>query len=138
MKTNAKFADVILVRGDKNYQMLMLQRNDDNDFMPGKWGLPGGHVDEGESIYDAALRECEEETSIMPKHLSKLLNYQYKDGANTTIFIGFSGLTFEQDTIRLTIREHKNHDWRTPLEWLNEKDLMPELKEILKEAFKLN
>ena len=45
MKTNAKFADVILVRGDVDYQILMLQRNDDNDFMPGKWGLPGGHVD---------------------------------------------------------------------------------------------
>lgn len=135
---NSKFADIILVKEEQDeYIILMLMRKDDNDFMPGMWGLPGGHVDEGESIYDAALRECEEETSVMPLHLSKLLNYQYKDGANTTIFIGFEGVSFEDVPIRLTIREHQKYEWRTLDEWLQEEKLMPELKEILMESFNM-
>lgn len=33
----------------------------------GRWDLPKGHIEEGESSYDAALREVEEETGVRAK-----------------------------------------------------------------------
>lgn len=45
-------------RGDR---VLLLQRKAD-DFMPGLWEMPGGHIEAGESIPNALARELLEET----------------------------------------------------------------------------
>jgi ADP-ribose pyrophosphatase YjhB (NUDIX family) len=39
--------------------ILLMQRSDN-----GMWGLPGGYVEPGESVVDAARREVEEETGV--------------------------------------------------------------------------
>ena len=44
-------------------RVLMLQRGiEDGDPASGKWEFPGGHIEEGEDAYAAAVREWEEET----------------------------------------------------------------------------
>lgn len=44
---------------------LLLQERDENPVIdPEKWGLPGGHVEDGEEFEPAAYRELEEETGI--------------------------------------------------------------------------
>lgn len=42
--------------------MLLVRRRNEPD--AGLWGYPGGHVDWGESVHAAALRELLEETSV--------------------------------------------------------------------------
>lgn len=44
----------------------------------GKWNLPGGHVDHGESPVAAAVRETAEEThlSIQPQHLVGIYSFR--------------------------------------------------------------
>ena len=46
---------------------LYLLRNDPRH--PGTWGLPGGKIEESETLFDAIMRECTEEMGSMPRHL---------------------------------------------------------------------
>lgn len=48
-----------VVRAD---ELLLVRRKNEPD--AGKWGFPGGHVDFGESVAEAACRELLEETSV--------------------------------------------------------------------------
>lgn len=42
-------------------ELLMLKRSPDARLAPGRWGFPAGHIEEGESPEDCAVRELEEE-----------------------------------------------------------------------------
>lgn len=48
-----------------NEGKILLQRRKGTKLWPGFLALPAGHVDEGENVYDAAIREAREELSII-------------------------------------------------------------------------
>lgn len=57
---------------------VLLGRRDGTSYMNGLWGLPGGRVERGEALMDAAVREVEEEmglsvemTSLKPLSVSR-------------------------------------------------------------------
>jgi ADP-ribose pyrophosphatase YjhB (NUDIX family) len=51
----------------------------------GKWVFPGGYVDRGEAVHDAAIRETREESNLEVK-LGPLLNvYSYPRSANVIV-----------------------------------------------------
>lgn len=49
---------------DSDNKILLLRRPDDEEFHPGKWNLPGGAKEDGETFLNGALRELKEETGI--------------------------------------------------------------------------
>ena len=55
---------------NKNNELLMI-------FRRGKWDLPKGKLDEGETIEQCAVREVEEETGIGDLYLGRLLGITY-------------------------------------------------------------
>jgi 8-oxo-dGTP pyrophosphatase MutT (NUDIX family) len=57
-----RFACVLLV--DARGRLLLQERDEHPVIDPEKWGLPGGHVEDGEEFEPAAYRELEEETGI--------------------------------------------------------------------------
>ena len=59
----------VLVHDD---HVLLAQRRNNPD--AGLWGFPGGHVEWGETVLDAAVRELREETGVIAKPLSYLTN----------------------------------------------------------------
>lgn len=51
----------------QSQRYLYLLRNDPRH--PDTWGLPGGKVDDGETLLEAITRECEEELGSMPDYI---------------------------------------------------------------------
>lgn len=55
---------------------------------PNVWGVPGGHVEDNESVEEGAIRECQEEVGGLPPD-SKLINIKNfnVDDKNITLYI---------------------------------------------------
>jgi len=54
--------ETYIMHGDK---VLMHKRSEDKKKFPGFWLGPGGHVDDGEDILTASIREVKEETGVI-------------------------------------------------------------------------
>ena len=64
-------ADNVVFRFDgKMLQVLLIRRG--NDPYKGMWALPGGFMQENETLKEAALRELKEETGIVPRYTEEL------------------------------------------------------------------
>jgi 8-oxo-dGTP diphosphatase len=53
---------VLLVRDGR---VLLTRRRDTNPIFDGRWHLPSGKLDAGESVLDAAIREADEEVGVL-------------------------------------------------------------------------
>lgn len=102
-----KYADVV-VQNTKG-EILLLCRNTSDDFMPGKWALPGGKVEEGEDFITAASRELQEETGLCfkPQQLTYLETRRKTDCTIGYFYILVSG----NDPMILDNEEHYHYQW---------------------------
>lgn len=69
---SVKFSAVMIA--NENSEILIVRRGSTAPWMPRKWSLPGGTIEDGESPVDAALREVYEEVDleIEPGALQKM------------------------------------------------------------------
>ena len=66
---------VFLQTSDDSY-LLQLRDNDPSIVYPGCWGLFGGSIELGESVYGAVVRELKEEIQYVPDEIHKFCQYR--------------------------------------------------------------
>jgi len=65
--------DTVVVRGEREHEVLLIRRK--HDPYAGKWAIPGGFVDENESLEEAARRELKEEANVDARALEQLYTF---------------------------------------------------------------
>ncbi|MCZ6616892.1 MAG: NUDIX domain-containing protein [Gammaproteobacteria bacterium] len=78
-------------------QRLFLLRRSNTGFMDGFYGLPGGHQDIGESVSEAAARECLEETGIDTARVVPVCVMPYQSGRHQGLNFVFEAEGWEGD-----------------------------------------
>lgn len=58
---------VALVLKNESGEILFVQRSLQKKSLPGAWSFPSGTVEEGETVYETAVREAEEELGVSVK-----------------------------------------------------------------------
>ena len=66
---------------DDSGRVLLLRRAN-TGFLDGYYTLPGGHVDKGEAVADAAAREVAEEVGIEVLEIDPVIVMPYRDGVD--------------------------------------------------------
>lgn len=82
----------VLVYDDASFVML---RRANTGFMDGYYALPGGHQQYGESVSQAAARECAEELGIRPTELRPECVLPYRSGRHQGLNFVFSCREYE-------------------------------------------
>jgi len=109
-----KGAAVVIL--NENNELLLLKRSMKSGWMPGKWGLPGGKLESGETTEDAAIRETKEETGLTVRDLKYLPNFStnkadlYAAGSYT----GNVVIDFEHDAFKWLSRQEVDSYDTTP------------------------
>ncbi|MHB8585797.1 MAG: bis(5'-nucleosyl)-tetraphosphatase [Thermoplasmatota archaeon] len=106
---------------------------------PGYWGFPKGHVEAGESVLEAAMREVEEETGIGPGNLQLIdgflrkTAYKFRRGRNL-VDKGVEYFLLKSSTSAVKISaEHTAFEW-LPFAGALERVSFDSSKELLREA----
>ena len=95
--------------------------------MPGKWSLPGGQLEKGETPKEAALRETTEETSI-DVDAEKLKELEVSSDIPVFASRDWSG------KVKIDF-EHEDYKW-IDINEIGEYETVPKLKHLLEEALK--
>ena len=98
---------VFVLRSEGMAPLVMLQKRSAWAHEGGTWSCAGGAIDEGESPYEAALREASEEVGEIPLHHHVLGQYVFApadDWAYTTIVLEVdemfgASVNFETDAV---------------------------------------
>lgn len=76
---------------NKQGNLLLQKRSMNKDIAPGRWDTSvGGHVNPGEDIHDAAIREMSEELGIVTSDLQFLYSYLFRNHRESELVTTFS------------------------------------------------
>lgn len=114
-------------RGVEIVSSAVIRDSDDNVLLTqspkwsNKWTLPGGHIEPGETIFEAAVREGQEETGLILKPI-EIINFgeliDSKEFKRTAHFIYFHVLCEASGELKLDDNELTDHKWLKPEEAL--------------------
>jgi 8-oxo-dGTP pyrophosphatase MutT (NUDIX family)/vacuolar-type H+-ATPase subunit E/Vma4 len=64
---------------DNKDRILIIKRSKTDDWKPGWWDIPGGHMEEGEIPVEGAIRETDEESGLTVRNLVQVETKQFPD-----------------------------------------------------------
>lgn len=101
---------------DGEPQVLLAKRAATKKFLPGKWEMPGGHVDFGEDIVTALTREVDEEFGVGLEVGDCFYCFTYMNnvkGSHSVEAVFFAKLTEADTNISLNPEDHSEWRWLT-------------------------
>ena len=78
----ARFLIIVQTLVFDDADRLLLLRRSNTGFMDGWYSLPGGHRDAGESVVEAARRECTEEACVTVERIEPVVVMPYAGGVD--------------------------------------------------------
>lgn len=102
MRTSKIFVTVdavIFRKAGNSHEILFIQRK--NEPFRGQWAIPGGFVDEGEDLPDAARRELREETGLEAGEMEQLgaFGKPGRDPRQHTVSVAYVGFVGEDAVV---------------------------------------
>jgi 8-oxo-dGTP pyrophosphatase MutT (NUDIX family) len=121
-----KSATVAVINNEQ--KILLLRRGSTAPWMPGRYCLPGGKVEQNEDLINCAIRELCEETGIVIVDNNYLAPFtvQYSSGYSKTIFT----ITMNNPVVNLNW-EHDNYVWANSSDIIN-LNIVPGLNTTIK------
>jgi 8-oxo-dGTP diphosphatase len=125
-------AHAVLIKGKKT---LLVQRANNDTWMPGKWGFAGGQIDKNETLEEGLKREIQEETgySVELEDLAYLPEISYK---KKHAFYACKRCVGKLEINANGVHEHEDAKWVDKSEIKNI-DTVPDVKDVVIEAFKI-
>lgn len=107
----------------------MLKRPGEKKVYGGYWNFPGGKSEENESEVETVIREVKEETGMLFKPVTKIMDMidEESESKKIVVFIGNA-----EGPIKLN-REHEQYAWFSIKE-LKDLPVMPYIKKIFEEV----
>lgn len=125
-------------------KLLAIKRSETDVRRPLEWDLPGGWLDEGESLEDGVIREIKEETGVVssnPRLLfstTEVRTWQEGDDANKQGNCVFLFYAVDANVVNVTLSsEHVGYEWMT-LEQANKEFSYPLHKEAVAHVLENN
>ncbi len=133
------YVDVLVIRPhDGGFEILMARRAD-GLYMGGTWQLISGGLEPGETAWQAALRELQEETALIPDEfyrLSTLSNFYRPDNDSLYTAPMFCAMVAEDATVTINA-EHTAFAWvdvaaaNERLMWPSDREALAEVRSVI-------
>lgn len=114
---------------DKQNKILLLRRAFDDFWCPGKWGPPGGIMEQGETPVNACTREAKEESNLDVMDLKVICEMQKEDAhLNREVHVTYFATKKYNGDVKIS-NEHSSYEW-VSIEDFKNYDCIPLLLEI--------
>lgn len=106
-----KFSAFVCIILEKDNKVLLIKRAN-TGHLDGFWSLPGGSLDEGETLAQAVIREAHEEVNVHidPKHLKLIHTLHLKDKSEILGFF-FSTTSWTGELKNNEPERHSHMEW---------------------------
>jgi len=95
-------------------KVFLPKRADTKKFLPGKYEIPGGHIDYGEDIQSGLVREVKEELGVEVKLGDPFAVFTYTNevkGSHSIEVVYYAQLVGEADDITIDPDDHSTFGW---------------------------